>query len=91
MNAIFSNSNELSLEIKLINILILFPLLSSSIHLKDICLRVFLVVGFSSAAFHLQIGIMHVNFSVRKTVNVVLLSVLLCMLHWLVGFPTLLD
>jgi hypothetical protein len=32
----------------------LFPLWSSSIHLKYIFLRIFLIVGFSHAAFHLQ-------------------------------------
>jgi hypothetical protein len=66
----------------------LFSLWPSSIHLKDIRLRVLLVVGFSSVVFHLQIGMMRVICSVRKNVSVVLLSVLLFMF---VGFSTLLD
>jgi predicted permease len=65
-----------------------YPLWSSSIHLKDICLRVFLVVGFSPFAAWVLCSVF-VQF--REDIGVVLLSVLLCMLHWLVGFSALLD
>jgi hypothetical protein len=43
---------NLGLELKLINISMLFPLWSPTIYLKDICLKVFLIVGFSRAAFN---------------------------------------
>jgi hypothetical protein len=53
---------------------------------KDICLAVFLIVGF---ALHSScgVGIMRIIFAVRKDVDVVLL----CMLLWIVGFSTLFD
>jgi hypothetical protein len=63
----------------------LFPL-SSFIHLKDICLRVFPFVGISQHSI-CGLGIMRNVCAVCKDVDVVSL----CMLHWLVGFSTLLD
>jgi hypothetical protein len=89
VNVIFPNYNELSFELKLklINIFMLFPLWLSSIYLKYICLKVFLVVGFMLHSI-CGVVIMHITCAVRKGVDVVLLSVLLCMLHWLVGFST---
>jgi hypothetical protein len=68
----------------------LYPLWSSSIHLKAICLGVFLVVAFSRFAFPLRVDMVLVVCAVHRDVDV-MLSVLLCLLHWLVGFPTLLD
>jgi hypothetical protein len=67
----------MNLELKLISQHVNVSLLrSSSIHLNDICLKVFL-----------GMGIMHVVCEVRKDGD----AVFFCMLHWLVGFSTLLD
>jgi hypothetical protein len=67
----------------------LFPLWSLSIYLKHICLRVFLVVGLFALHSLCGLGIMRIIRAVRKDVDVVILSVLLCMLHRPVGFSTL--
>jgi hypothetical protein len=61
----------------------LFPLKSSYIHLKDICLRIFSLHSICG------LGIFRVICADRKDVDVVLLSVLLCMLNWFLHFSTL--
>lgn len=70
---IFPNQNELSLELKVIKILMLFPLWPSSIHLNNSCLRVLLVVGFSHTALHLQYDTMPITCAVCMDVDAVLL------------------
>jgi hypothetical protein len=69
----------------------LFPLWSSSIYLKDICSSTSLFLDLFAQEPLWGVGITRVICAVRNDVDVVLLSVLLCMHHWLVGFSTLLE
>jgi hypothetical protein len=69
----------------------LFPLWSLSIHLKLFAGEYFSLLDLVTLHSHCCVGIMRVVCAVCKDVDVVLLSMFLCMLHWLVGFSTPLN
>jgi hypothetical protein len=64
----------------------LFPLWWSSLLLKGICFE-----SISRCCFYSRCIPLFIVCAVRKSIDVVLLTVLLGMLHWLVGLSMLLD